>query len=83
MGLLRVHPAMTNVPLHRHYRKRLFVAVALLAYLALLAVWQIDTIRRAPLEPLSGFILGVILGATTAMGFVVRQRWRLYLASRV
>jgi hypothetical protein len=74
--------AMTNVPLHRHYRKRLLVAVALLGYLALLVVWQIDTLRRAPLEPLSVFILGVILGAMTAVGFVVRQRWRLYLASR-
>ncbi len=74
---------MTNVPLHRHYRKRLFVAVALLVYLALMVVWQIDTIRRAPLEPLSVFILGVILGAMTAVGLVVRQRWRLYLASRM
>jgi hypothetical protein len=74
--------AMTNVSLHRHYRNRLLVAVALLVYLALLVVWQIDTLRRAPLEPLSVFILGVILGAMTAVGFVVRQRWRLYLASR-
>ena len=73
---------MTNVPLHRHYRNRLLVSVALLIYLALLAVWQIDTIRTAPLEPISAFILGVILGAMTGLGFVVRQRWRLYLASR-
>ena len=73
---------MTNVLLHRHYRNRLFRAGALMVYLALLAVWQIDIIRTAPLEPTGVFILGVILGAMTGLGFVVRQRWRLYLASR-
>lgn len=62
--------------------KRLVVAVGLFACLALLAVWEIESIRAAPLEPSGALILGVILGATTAVGFVVRRRWRLYLASR-
>lgn len=73
---------MTDAQTHRHQRKRLLAAVALFIFLALLAVWQIDTIRAAPLEPLGALTLGVILGAMTAVGFVVRQRWRLYLASR-
>lgn len=61
---------------------RLVVAAGLFACLALLALWEIETIRAAPLEPLGALILGVILGATTAVGFVVCRRWRLYLASR-
>lgn len=77
--------AMTNVQLHRHHRhhrNRLLVPVTLLIYLALLSVWEILTIRAAPLEPTGVFILGVILGAMSGLGFVVRQRWRIYLASR-
>jgi hypothetical protein len=61
---------------------RLLVPVALLVCLALLAVWAIDTLNGVLMEPMSAFILGVILGAMTGDGFVVRQRWRLYLASR-
>jgi hypothetical protein len=52
------------------------VAVALFACLALLAIWQIDTLREAALQPLGGFALGVILGCTTGVAFVVRQRKR-------
>ena len=74
--------AMTSTQTHRRMRNRLLVAIAVFVYLALLAVWEIDTIRVAPLEPMGAFILGVILGAMTGVGFVVRQRWRLYLASR-
>ena len=73
---------MTSTQTYRRMRNRLLVAIALFVYLALLAVWEIDTIRLAPLEPMGAFILGVILGAMTGVGFVVRQRWRLYLASR-
>jgi hypothetical protein len=73
---------MTNVQIHRRYRNRLLVPVALAVYLALLAVWEIDTLQAAPLEPMGAFILGVILGAMTGAGVIVRRRWRLYLASR-
>ena len=73
---------MTNVNTHRRHQNRLLAAVALFVYLTLLAVWQIAAIQEARLEPLVALILGVILGAMTAIGFVVRQRWRLYLASR-
>ncbi len=73
---------MTNVPLHRHYRNRLLVPVALLVCLALLAVLAINTLDGVLVEPMSAFILGVILGAMTGVCFAVRQRWRLYLASR-
>jgi hypothetical protein len=73
---------MTSPQTHRRMRDRLLVAVAMFVYLALLALWEIDTIRAAPLEPWGAFILGVICGAMTGMGFVVRQRWRSYLASR-
>jgi hypothetical protein len=73
---------MTNVQLHRHYRNRLLVPVALLVCLALLAVWAIDTLKGVLMEPMRAFILGVILGAMTGLGFVVRRRWRLCLASR-
>lgn len=73
---------MTDVQTNRRLRNRLLVAVALFVYLALLAVWEIDTIGAAPLEPLGMFTLGVILGGMTAAGSVVRRRWRLYLTSR-
>jgi hypothetical protein len=73
---------MTDVQTNRRLRNRLLVAVALFVYLALLAVWEIDTIRAAPLEPLGVFTLGVILGAMTGAGFVVRHLWLLYLTSR-
>ena len=73
---------MTSPRTHRRTRNRLLVAVAVSAYLGLLAVWEIDTIRAAPLAPLRAFILGVVCGAMTGMGFVVHQRWRIYLASR-
>jgi hypothetical protein len=73
---------MTDVRTHRHHRNRLLFAVALFVYLALLAAWQIDALRAAPLEAWGVLTLGGILGAMTATGFVVRNRWRLYLASR-
>jgi hypothetical protein len=63
--------AMTSTQTHRRMRNRLLVGIALFVYLALLTVWEIDTIRMAPLEPASAFILGVLLGAATATGFVV------------
>lgn len=62
---------MTSTQTHRRMRNRLLVGIALFVYLALLTVWDIDTIRMAPLEPASAFILGVLLGAATATGFVV------------
>jgi hypothetical protein len=74
--------ATTSPQTHRRMRNRLLVGIALFVYLALLAVWEIDAIRMAPLEPTGAFILGVLFGATTGAGWVVRQRWRLYLASR-
>ncbi len=73
---------MTNALTHRRQRNRLLAAVALFVYLALLAAWQIGTLRAAPLEPMGVLILGMILGAMTGAGFLVRHRWRLYLASR-
>ena len=56
--------------------KQMLVAIALFAMLAPLAVWEFDAIRAAPMEPLGAFSLGVILGAMTGLGIVVRQRWR-------
>ncbi len=73
---------MPSTQTHRRMRKRLLVAVAVFVYLAFLAVWEIDTMQAAPSEPVSVFTLGVILGAMTGLSLVVRQRWRLYLASR-
>ena len=52
------------------------VAVAPFACLALWAVWQIDTLREAALQPLGGLALGVILGSMTGVAVVVRQRKR-------
>ena len=74
--------AMRSPQTHRRTRNRLRVAVAVFVYLGLLAVWQIDTIRAAPLAPLRAFILGVVCGAMTGLGFVVHQRWQRYLAGR-
>jgi hypothetical protein len=73
---------MTDAQTNRRHRNRLLVAVAILVYLALLAIWQIATIRTAALEPMAVFTLGTILGAMTGVGFVLRHRWYLYLASR-
>jgi hypothetical protein len=73
---------MTDAQTHRRMRNRLLVAATVFVYLGLLAVWQIDTIRAAPLEPMGVFTLGLILGALTGVGLVVRFRWRFYLASR-
>ncbi|MET0919214.1 MAG: hypothetical protein ABWY07_12420 [Burkholderiales bacterium] len=73
---------MKSPQTHRRTRNRLRVAVAVFVYLGLLAVWQIDTIRAAPLAPLHAFILGLVCGAMTGIGFVVHQSWRRYLASR-
>jgi len=61
--------------------KQMLTAVALYAFLASLAVRDFDTVREAPFEPLGAFALGVILGAITGVGLVVRQRWRRFLDS--
>jgi len=63
-------------------RNRLLIAVALFIGLALLAVWQIATIRGPPLDSVDVFTLGGTLGGLTWVGLVVRHRWYLYLASR-
>jgi hypothetical protein len=73
---------MTDIPTNRRMRNRLLIAVALFICLALLAGWQIATLREAPLDWLDVFILGGTLGAMTCVGLVVRHRWHLYLASR-
>jgi len=73
---------MTDAQTHRRQRNRLLVAVVLFVYLALMTVWQIDTIHTAPLELQGALTLGVILGAMTGMGFVVRYSWRRYLGRR-
>ena len=67
---------------HRQQRNRLLVAAALFAYLALLVVWKIDTLQADSLEPWGVLTVGVILGAMTGVGFVVRHCWRFYRASR-
>jgi hypothetical protein len=73
---------MNKIQIHRRLRYRLLVAVALFVFLALLAVSQIVIIGANP-EELSGVLpLGVILGAATGLGLVVRRLWYLYLASR-
>ena len=73
---------MTDFQTHRRQRNRLLIAVVLFLYLALLAAWEIETIRADPLELRGALTLGVILGAMTGVGFVVRNRWRVYLATR-
>ena len=73
---------MTDVQTNRRMRNRLLIAVALFICLALLAVWQIETIREGPLDSLDVFTLGLTLGAMTCVGLLVRRRWHLYLASR-
>lgn len=73
---------MMDAQTQRRQRNRLLVAAALFAYMALLAVWEIETLRAAPLEPWDALTLGVILGAMTGVGFVVHHCWRYYLASR-
>ena len=73
---------MMDAQTQRRQRNRLLVAAALFAYLALLVVWEIDTIQADTLEPWGALTLGVILGAMTGVGFVVHHCWRFYLASR-
>jgi hypothetical protein len=73
---------MTSVETHRRMRNRLLAAVALCVYLALLAVWEIGTLRDGPLGPMTVLVLSVTLGAITGAAYVARQRWRLYIASR-
>ena len=73
---------MNKIQIHRRLRNRLLVTVTLLVVLAALAVSQIVIISANP-EGQSGVLpLGVILGAVTGLGFVVRRLWYLYLASR-
>ena len=72
---------MTDAKTQRRQRTRLLVSAALFAYMALLAVWIINTLRDAPLEPLGALTLGVILGAMTGVGFVMHRCWRFYTAS--
>ena len=73
---------MNKIQIHRRLRNRLLVAVASFVYLALLAVWEIATINATPVEHFAVLRLGVILGALTGLGFVMRRLWYLYLASR-
>jgi len=61
--------------------KQMLIAIALFAFLLPLAVWEFDTIREAPLEALGAFAFGMILGAMTGVGLIVRQRWRRFLDS--
>jgi hypothetical protein len=73
---------VNKIQIHRRLRNRLLVTVTLLVVLAALAVSQIVIISANP-EGQSGVLpLGVILGAVTGLGFVVRRLWYLYLASR-
>jgi hypothetical protein len=73
---------VNKIQIHRRLRKRLLVAVTLFVFLALLAVWEIATISANPEEQSGVLPLGVILGAITGLGFVVRRLWYLYLAGR-
>jgi hypothetical protein len=73
---------MTGIETHRRMRNRLLAAVAIFIYLALLTVWEIVTFQGVALEPIRVLVLGVTVGAMTGAGYVARQRWRLYLASR-
>jgi len=73
---------MTDTHTHLRLRNRLLASIGLFVYLAVLAIWQIDSIHSAATEPIRAFTLGVILGAMTCLGFVIRRRWQLYLASR-
>ena len=73
---------MNRIQIHRRLRNRLLVAVTLFVFLALLAVSQIAIISANPEEQSGVLPLGVILGAVTGLGFVVRRLWYLYLASR-
>ena len=73
---------MTSARLHRQHRNRLLVPVALLVCLSLLGVGEIVTFQGFPPGPIGALTLGMILGAATGSGLVVRQRWRIYLASR-
>jgi hypothetical protein len=66
----------------RRQRNRLLVAAVLFAYLALLVVWKVETVRAGPLEPWGVLTLGAILGAMTGVGFVVHHYLRFYLRSR-
>lgn len=73
---------MSAIETHRRLRKRLLVAVVLFVYLALLAVWEITIMGPFPEGPFGVLPLGIIFGALTGLGFVVRRLWYLYLASR-
>ncbi len=73
---------MTKIQEHRRLRNRLLVAVVLFVYLAILAVWQMTAIGPSPEEQFGVLPLGIILGALTGLGIVVRRLWYLYLASR-
>ena len=73
---------MSKIQTHRRLRNRLLVAVVLFVYLAILAVWQMTAIGLSPEDQFGVLPLGIILGALTGLGFVVRRLWYLYLASR-
>ena len=74
---------MTDARTRRRRGNQLLTSMALLAFFVILAAWKIAAIREAPLEPVGALVLGVILGAITAMIVVVRHRWRRYLTSRL
>jgi hypothetical protein len=68
--------------MHRRLRNRLLVTVTLFVGLVLWAAWVIATISTTSVEHFGVLLLGVILGAVTGLGFVMRRLWYLYLASR-
>ena len=74
--------ALTNAKSHRHHRNRVFVAVGVFVCLAVFAVWEIVSVRVADLEPVGAFAFGVILGAMTGAGIVIRRSWHSCLANR-
>ena len=73
---------MTSVRLHRQCRNRLLAPAALLVTLSLVAVWEIAAFDGVPPVPIVALTFGATLGAATGCGLVLRQRWRIYLASR-
>ena len=72
---LQAHHRTSVAPL-LPVEKQMLATIALFAVLAPLAVWEFDAVRAAPMEPLGAFALGVILGAMTGLGIIVRERWR-------
>ena len=81
-GIPKRSGTLSTIQAHRRLRNRLLVTVVLFVYLALLAVWEITIMGPFPMEPFGALPLGIMLGALTGLGFVMRRLWYLYLASR-